>query len=116
MYVEHQRGSPRLDVVLQARCRFGTNACVPVMVYDLSVGGCRIARPGHSLRVGDTVIVRTDILEGLTGQVRWVDLDHAGVCFDRPLYGPVVEHIHYKWSGFLQSIERPKPSPLRMVA
>lgn len=116
MAYEYQRGSQRLDVVIQARCRFGATAIVPVVVYDISTGGCRISRPGHSLRIGETVILRTDILEGLSGEVRWVDLDEAGIRFERPLYGPVVEHIHRKCSGFLESLERPEPSRLRMVA
>jgi hypothetical protein len=116
MVYGNKRGSQRLDVVIPAHCRFGATLSVPVMVYDISTGGCRIARPGHSLRVGETVIVRTDILEGLRGTVRWVDLDHAGISFERPLYGPVVDHIHSKWSGFLESIERPEPTRLRMVA
>ena len=116
MFNANQRGSQRLDVAIDARCRLGMASSVPVTVHDISTGGCRIALRGHALHVGDTVILRTELLEGLRGQVRWVELDRAGIRFESPLYGPVVEHLHRACSGFLQSMARPVGPRLRMVA
>lgn len=48
---------------------------------------------GIYFRVGARLIVRPKGMEGMSGVVRWVSSDLAGVEFDRPLYGPVLEHI-----------------------
>lgn len=39
------------------------------------------------------VVIRPQALEGLTGIIRWISGDCAGVEFDRPLHGPVVDHL-----------------------
>ncbi len=54
-----------------------------------------------SARVGAQVVLRPQGLEGLCGLVRWVRGHDAGIEFDRPLYTPVVEHLHRKYAEFL---------------
>lgn len=48
---------------------------------------------GLYFRVGARVVIRPQGLEGLTGVVRWIDGDYAGVEFDREIYQPVVDHL-----------------------
>jgi hypothetical protein len=40
-------------------------------------------------------------MEGLCGEVRWVRGHEAGIEFERPLYEPVVEHLHRQFASFL---------------
>ena len=48
------------------------------------------------LSVGQRIVVRPEGFEGLAATVRWVSKHQVGVEFERPLYGPVVEHIQQK--------------------
>lgn len=62
-------------------------------ISDISAEGCCLRMRGIYFRVGTRLILRPQGLEGLAGVVRWVSGDLAGVEFDRPMYGPVVDHI-----------------------
>ena len=62
-------------------------------ISDLSSEGCRVKVHGVLLQIGGRVVIRPEGLEGLTGIVRWVDGHEAGIEFDCPLYGPVVDHL-----------------------
>ncbi|MCJ2188965.1 PilZ domain-containing protein [Novosphingobium sp. 2638] len=62
-------------------------------ISDISAEGCCMRTRGIYLRVGARVVLRPEGMEGLTGIVRWVRSDLSGVEFDRPMYGPVVDHI-----------------------
>lgn len=48
---------------------------------------------GICFRVGTRVVLRPQGMEGMTGVVRWVSGDLAGVEFDRSIYEPVVDHL-----------------------
>jgi hypothetical protein len=62
-------------------------------ISDISAEGCCVRMRGILFRVGARVVLRPEGMEGLSGVVRWVGGDLAGVEFDRPIYGPVVDHI-----------------------
>lgn len=62
-------------------------------ISDISVEGCCLRMRGLYFRVGARLIIRPKGLEGLAGVVRWISSDLAGVEFDRPIYGPVLEHL-----------------------
>lgn len=62
-------------------------------ISDISAEGCCLQMRGIYFRVGTRLIVRPNGMESMSGVVRWVSGDLAGVEFDRPLYGPVLEHI-----------------------
>ena len=64
-----------------------------VILSNLSENGCGVTAQEGLLRPGQLIVVRLQSLEGLSGTVCWVRGKQAGVKFDRPLYGPVVEHI-----------------------
>ena len=55
--------------------------------------------------VGARVVIKPDGMEAISGVVRWLADRRAGVQFDMPLYGPVVEHLSQQYS--------PRPYPQR---
>ena len=86
----------RLPVRMRACCRTRSGFRDDVVITDLSTGGCRIESRSTTLRPGDLVLVRPEGLEGQPGVVCWVERNCVGIKFERPLYGPVVEHICQK--------------------
>ena len=60
---------------------------------DISTHGCCITTASLYLNVGMRVTIKPQGLEGVTGLVRWLSGARAGIEFDRPLYGPVVQHL-----------------------
>lgn len=61
------RRSPRLKLLLPARCRSRSGFLDRVVISDISEGGCRIDCLALVLRPGDPVVIRPDALEGLGG-------------------------------------------------
>lgn len=78
------RRSPRLKLLLPARCRSRSGFLDRVVISDISEGGCRIDSQALVLRPGDPVVIRPDGLEGLGGVIRWVRDHSAGIDFERP--------------------------------
>jgi len=87
------RQSIRYPVWLTATCRTSLGRVSDVILSNLSADGCGITAQEGLLRPGQQIVVRLQSIEGLPGRVCWVKGKRAGVKFDRPLYGPVVEHI-----------------------
>ena len=87
----------RNQVTLAAQCRTSTGIRDEGYLSDLSPEGCCISTRGILFMVGARVLVKPHGMEGLSGIVRWIDGHRAGVEFDSPLYGPIVEHLaaHY---------------------
>jgi hypothetical protein len=112
----YARKSERLPVVLPARVRSRSGFLDRVVITDLSPEGCRIESQGLTVHAGDLVVIRPQSLEGLTGVVRWVVGHTAGVQFDRPLYGPVVDHLFRNHFDFLASIRNQENCGMRLVA
>ena len=111
------RRSTRLALVLPARCRTLNGFIDDVVIRDLSPEGCRIKSFALSVKVGSQVVLRPQNLEGLCGIVRWISGHEAGIEFERPLYAPVVEHLHRSYANFLPP-ERPMYAsrPRRLAA
>lgn len=87
------RGNDRKPVVLTAQCRTLSGMRDQGRISDLSTTGCCVQTNSLFFRVGSRVVIRPEGMEGLTGVVRWIAGDKAGVEFDQKLYGPVFEHI-----------------------
>jgi hypothetical protein len=108
------RRSERLSIVLPARCRSRSGFVDRVVITDISLEGCCIESCALTVKKGDLVVIQPESLEGLCGQVRWVDKHMAGIEFARPLYAPVVEHLHRTHANFFSSLQ--KLPPLRSAA
>lgn len=63
------------------------------VLSDISPEGCCITTRGILFLVGARVVIKPEGIEGLTGVIRWIDGHRAGVQFDTPLYGPLVDHF-----------------------
>lgn len=87
------RRTERQPIVLAAQCRTATGVRDDGYLSDISPEGCCITTRGILFLEGARVMIKPQGLEGLSGMVRWIDGHKAGVQFDSPLYGPIVEHL-----------------------
>jgi hypothetical protein len=87
------RRANRKPVVLTAQCRTQSGLRDQGSISDISPEGCCVTTNSLFFRVGTRVVIRPEGIEGLTGTVRWIVGDRAGVEFDQPLYAPVVDHL-----------------------
>lgn len=110
------RCSDRLPLVLPARCRSRSGFLDNVVMTDISPEGCRIERRGIGVLPGDLVTLRPVALELISGVVRWVGGDTAGIRFDNQLYGPVVEYLHRTYETYLGSNQAAVPDRRRVAA
>ena len=83
----------RLPVSIAARARTMGGMRDQAWLCDISTHGCRIVTKTLYLSVGMRVTIKPEGMEAFSGMVRWLGPDGAGVEFDNPLYGPVVEHL-----------------------
>ncbi len=90
---QQPRRAERKPVVLTAQCRTQSGLRDTGRITDLSREGCRVYTNSLFFRVGTRVVIRPEGMEGLTGIVRWIDGESAGVEFDSPIYEPVYDHL-----------------------
>lgn len=87
------RQANRSSVRWQVQVRTESGARHFGTIIDLSADGCRIELYKEVLRVRSQILVKPDGLNALDGTVRWATGSQFGVAFDRPIYGPVLEHF-----------------------
>lgn len=78
---------------MPALCRTQSGLRDKGWISDISPEGCRVTTNGLFVREGLRVTIRPDGIEGLSGIVRWIEGNTAGIQFDAPVYGPVVDHL-----------------------
>lgn len=88
-----QRRSQRNPVVIPAKCRTQSGMRDDGWLSDISAEGCCVTSNGLFFCVGTRVVIRPQGLEGLSGVIRWIRGSTAGILFDAPLYGPIVDHL-----------------------
>jgi hypothetical protein len=93
------RQSERKPVKLAAQCRTRSGLRDKGLISDISAEGCCVSTDSLFFRVGTRVVIRPEGMEGLSGIVRWISGDKAGVEFDNPLYGPVIDHLAAHFSA-----------------
>lgn len=93
------RKAPRHPVTMKAHCRTQSGLRDVGRISDISPEGCCVTTNSLFVRVGVRVLIRPDGMEGLSGIVRWIEGNRAGVQFDAPLYGPIVEHLSQQFSA-----------------
>ena len=91
------RKEARSQLTLAAKCRTATGMRDEGFLSDVSSDGCCITTRGMLFIAGARVLVKPHGMEGLSGVVRWIDGHKAGVQFDSPLYGPIVEHLAQRY-------------------
>ena len=88
-----RRKSPRKNISVPGKIRTGQCVAHNVAITDLSEGGCCAIDRGNSLREGASVSIRVGRLDPIDATVRWAKAGEIGLEFQRPIYGPVFEHI-----------------------
>ncbi len=91
------RRAVRLELAMPGRLKTHSGIMDCVALLDLSTKGCRIASLELDLDTGQVLTLRPDRLEAVKGYVRCRQGHRAGIEFERPLYLPVVEHLHKCW-------------------
>lgn len=89
----------RAPIKWQVQLRAESGMRIFGIMVDLSSSGCCIQVENRPLRVGSRITVRPDGLDGLDAVVQWARGRQFGVVFDRPIYGPVLEHFVRKHSA-----------------
>lgn len=87
------RRSERQAVTLAVQCRTLSGMRDTGEISDITAEGCCLTTRSLFFRPGTRLIVKPQGMEGMSGVVRWVRGDQAGIEFDRPLYGPIVDFI-----------------------
>ena len=90
---QNHRQSERKPVTMGARCRTMSGLRDEGQVSDLSTHGCCLTMKSMFLAIGTRVMIKPDGLEAISGVIRWLAGNRAGVQFDAPLYGPVFNHL-----------------------
>lgn len=93
MSVEIPRRAERKSVVLPAQCRTTSGLRDSGEISDISTQGCCVRTNSVLFRIGAHVVIRPEGMEALGGTVRWIAGDFAGLEFDQPIYGPIVDHL-----------------------
>lgn len=87
------RRAQRRRVMMTATCRTQSGLRDNAYISDISPFGCRLTIKTLAVRIGLRVVIRPQGLEGVSGVVRWIEGQNAGLEFDAPLYEPVVDHL-----------------------
>ena len=83
-------------MAMAAQCRTQSGLRDRGEISDISEAGCCLKAQSLFFRVGARVVIKPDGLEGLIGIVRWISRECAGVEFETPIYGPVLDHLCMK--------------------
>ena len=90
--IEHRSATRRL-VTMPVQCRTQSGMRDSGEIFDISETGCCVIADSLFFRVGTRLVIRPEGLEGLVGAVRWVAGGKAGVEWENPIYGPVLDHL-----------------------
>lgn len=83
----------RSPVSMPVQCRSHSGVRGLGEISNISPEGCCIRPNSVRFRVGTRIMIRPPDMEVLTGVVRWISGGVAGIEFDRPIYGPVLDHL-----------------------
>ncbi|WP_324260796.1 PilZ domain-containing protein [Altererythrobacter sp. H2] len=87
------RGKPRHPISVPGRYRTGSGVAKDVDILDLSETGCRFFDRFGRMIAGTEISLRIGAIGPVIATVRWCRQQVVGVEFEKPLYGPVFEHI-----------------------
>jgi PilZ domain len=96
---ETPRSAERHPVILTAQCRTQSGLRDSGHISDISPEGCCVTTNSLFVRIGTRVMIKPAGMEGLSGVVRWIEGNRAGIKFDTPIYGPVVDHLSAQFSA-----------------
>jgi len=83
----------------QLQCRYRSGMRLDLKILEVSAGGCMVESPGWSVRPDEGISVKLPGLGYQHATVVWIEDGRAGVAFEEPLYGPMLEHIERLLTG-----------------
>ncbi len=86
-------GNRELIEGLKASVRFRMRSRMEMAVLDITEGGCMLDSRGWSVKPEERVLVKLRDLGEIGATVAWIEEGRAGLAFEEPLYGPVVERF-----------------------
>ena len=90
--LRQNRHEDRLTVQIPAKCII-QNDRRPATIDNVSRNGCRIANHVRKLAVGSRVMLKFEGMEPLSGEIKWSNLDFAGIEFEAPLHEFVLDRL-----------------------
>jgi hypothetical protein len=78
---------------ITARCRLPSGAASEIDILDINEAGCLADKQRMRMQAGDRVLIKLPGLEHKAAHVAWVEEHQAGISFEEPLYGPVLQHL-----------------------
>lgn len=78
---------------LNAKCRAPAGSFCEIEILDINEAGCLVHKSRMRLDNGDRVLLKLPGLEYKAAYVAWVEEEQAGLSFEEPLYGPVLQHM-----------------------
>lgn len=84
---------------LIAKCRLPTGGVNEIEILDINESGCLAKKSMMRMEDGDRVLLKLPGLEHMAAYVAWVEDGQAGLTFEQPLYGPVLEHLLARMDG-----------------
>ncbi len=95
---DETRRTPRFDISVQGRYRTGNGIARDVPIIEISETGCRFYDRFGRLTEETELSIKIETIGPIIATVRWCNDYIVGVEFERPIYGPVFEHIRTKLS------------------
>ena len=86
-------GQKQVSEGVKASVRYRVRSKMEMAVLDLAVGGCMVDARGWGAKADERVQVTLPGLNAITASVAWIEDDRAGLAFEEPLYGPVLERF-----------------------
>lgn len=77
----------------QLQCRYRSGMRLELNILEISAGGCMVESLGWSVRPDEDISIKLPGLGYQPATVVWIEDGRAGVAFEEPLYGPMLEHI-----------------------
>ena len=86
-------GERKLADDVKAIVRYRVRSKMEMKLLDLSEGGCMLDSRGWGVKPQERVLVKLPGMGEVGAHVIWIEDQRAGLAFEEPLYGPVIEHI-----------------------
>lgn len=88
-----QTSAKKIAADLKASVRYRIRSKMEMPVLDLAEGGCMLDSRGWGVKPDERVQVKLPGLAEMGARVVWIEDQRAGVAFEEPIYGPVIERF-----------------------
>ena len=86
-------GQKQVSDGVKASVRYRIRSKMEMAVLDLAEGGCMVDARGWGAKEEERVQVTLPGLSAIPAVVAWIEEDRAGIAFEEPLYGQVLERF-----------------------